>query len=332
LATNLEGADHRKLEERGVTKQRIGLVLVPGFEVMSLAPLTVFEAANRRLDESRYDVAVLSEGGTPVPSSFGMTVTTLPLDSGHFDTILVASNMALSPPTPGVKAFLQDAAKTTRRIGSICVGAFTLGEAGLIDGRSATTHWKFTRELQKRFPRAKVEVDQIFTEDDNIWTSAGQTAGTDMALGMVERDVGRDVARLVAKALVVEHRRPGGQSQHSVLLDLEPKSDAVQDALTYARHNLQSKLTIEALARAASLSPRQFTRIFRAQTGQTPAKAIESLRLEAARLMTEQSSLTIATIADETGFGDPERMRRAFLRALGHSPQALRRLARSSAG
>ncbi len=314
-----------------MSKQRIGLVLVPGFQVTSLGALSVFESANRRLEETRYEVAVVSEGGLPVPSSFGMAVTTLPLTSGHFDTILVAGNMDVSPPTLVLKAFLQDAAKTTRRVASICVGAFTLGYAGLIDGRRATTHWSFTRELQNRFPKARVLADRIFTEDGNIWTSAGQTAGIDMALGMVERDLGHEVTRMVAKALVVEHRRPGGQSQHSVLLDLEPKSDAVQDVLTFARNNLRSKLTIETLARAAHLSPRQFTRLFRSETGQTPAKAVESLRLEAARLMTDQSSLAIETIADQTGFGDPERMRRAFLRAYGNSPQALRRLARSGA-
>jgi transcriptional regulator GlxA family with amidase domain len=314
-----------------LTKQRIGLVLAPDFQVGSLAALNVFECANLMLEEPRYEVAVLSEGGAPVTSSFGMTVTTLPLESGHFDTILVVANMELSPPTPGVKAFLQNAAKKTRRVASICVGAFTLGEAGLLDGRRATTHWRFTRELERRFPQAKVELDRIFTEDGHIWTSAGRTANTDMALGMVERDLGREVARLVAEALVVERRRPGGQSQRSVLLDFEPKSDQIQDALTYARNNLQSKLTVETLARAACLSPRQFRRMFRAQTGETPAKAVESLRLEAARLMTEQSSLTIEAIAGETGFGDPERMRRAFLRAFGNSPQALRRLARSGA-
>jgi transcriptional regulator GlxA family with amidase domain len=313
-----------------VTKQRIGLILVPGFQVTSLSPLTVFEAANFGLQESRYEVAVLSEGGAPVPSSFGMTVTTLSLESGHFDTILVAADIVVYRPTPRLKAFLRNAAKTTRRVASICLGAFTLGEAGLLDGRRATTHWKWTGELQKRFPRANVEADRLFTEDHHIWTSAGQMAAIDMALAMVERDVGSEVARLVAEALVVERRRPGGESQHSVLLDLKPKSDQVHAALAYARNNLDSKLTIESLARAASLSPRQFSRIFRAETGQTPAKAVEGLRLEAARLMTEQSSLTIEVIASETGFGDPERMRRAFLRGFENSPQALRRLARAS--
>jgi len=314
-----------------MTKQRIGLVLAPRFEVGSLNALTVFECANLRLERPRYEVAVLAEGGAPMASSFGMTVSTLPLESGHFDTLLVMGNMELSPPTPALKAFLQGAVKTTRRVASICVGAFTLGETGLLDGRRATTHWRFTGEFQKRFPRAKLEADRLFTEDGQIWTSAGRTAGTDMALGMVERDLGSEIAGLVAKAMVHERRRPGGESQHSVLLDLQPKSDQIQDALTFARKNLKSKLTIETLARAASLSPRQFTRAFRAEIGQTPAKVVESLRLEAARLMTEQSSLTMETIANESGFGDPERMRRAFLRAFGNSPQALRRLSRSGA-
>ena len=215
-------------------------------------------------------------------------------------------------------------APSTRRIASICTGAFALGEAGLLDGRRATTHWLFAKELQRRFPKASVEVDRIFIADGQVWTSAGMTAGLDMALGLVERDVGPEKAREAARTLVLHHRRAGGQSQHSTLLDLDAKSDRVQNALQYARRNLGRPLSVEELADAACLSPRQFSRVFRAETGLSPAKAIENLRLEAARLMLEQGRLPIETIAIETGFGDRERMRRSFVRTFGQTPRAIR--------
>src|SRR3981081_2937621 len=168
-------------------------------------------------------------------------------------------------------------------IASTCTGAFVLAEAGLLDGRRATTHWHRARELQARFPKVKVEADRIFITDGPVWTSARMTAGIDLALAMIEEDLGIEVARVVARSLVVYHRRAGGQSQFSTLLALEPKSDRIQTALAYAKRNLASPLTVGQLARAAHLSPRQFSRAFRAETGQSPAKAVENLRLEDAR-------------------------------------------------
>jgi transcriptional regulator GlxA family with amidase domain len=176
----------------------------------------------------------------------------------------------------------------------------------------------------------KVEPDRIFIVDGPVWTSAGASAGVDLALGMVENDLGADIARLVAKKLVVYHRRAGGQSQHSVLPDLDAKSDRIQSALDYAKRNLHRPLGVEDLAQAARLSPRQFSRAFRAETGQSPAKAVENLRVEAARIMMEQTSHPIEVIAMETGFADRERMRQAFLRAFGQPPQAIRRAAHAA--
>ena len=176
-----------------------------------------------------------------------------------------------------------------------------------------------------------MEEDRIFIVDGPVWTSAGATAGIDLALAMVEKDFGAEVARAVAKKLVVYHRRAGGQSQFSALLELEPKSDRIQSALAYAKRNLASPLTVRQLAEAAHLSPRQFSRAFHAETGQSPAKAIENLRLEAARLMMEQSRHPIEVIARQTGFADRDRMRRAFLRAFGQPPQVIRRNARAEA-
>jgi transcriptional regulator GlxA family with amidase domain len=233
--------------------------------------------------------------------------------------------------TPGVIKFLRQALARSRRIASTCTGAFVLAEAGLLDGRRATTHWHRARELQARFPKVKVEEDRIFIIDGPVWTSAGMTAGIDLALAMIEKDFGADVARAVARQLVVYHRRAGGQSQFSALLELEPTSDRIQRALAYAKRNLATPLTVRQLAEAAHLSPRQFSRAFHAETGQSPAKAVENLRLEAARLMMEQSRHPIEVIARQTGFADRDRMRRAFLRAFGQPPQAIRRNARAEA-
>jgi transcriptional regulator GlxA family with amidase domain len=175
-----------------------------------------------------------------------------------------------------------------------------------------------------------VEEDRIFIVDGPVWTSAGATAGLDLALAMVEKDLGEDAARSVARKLVMHHRRAGGQSQHSELLALSPKSDRIQNALSFAEKNLGSSLSVDKLAEVANLSPRQFSRAFQAETGESPAKAVEKLRVEAARLMIEQSHHPIDIVARETGFVDRRRMREAFLRTLGQPPQVVRRNARSA--
>src|SRR5258707_853351 len=189
---------------------RVGMIVVPGFDVMSFAPLSVFDAANITLGEQRYEVRVLSETGGRTRNSFGMKIVTEPLVCDEFDTIIVGTSHDIGPAPPGIIAFLQNASGSARRIASICIGAFTLAQAGLLDGRRATTHWLYSRELQSRFPKIKVEVDRIFIADGPVWTSAGMTAGIDLALGLVERDVGPEAARVVARALVVHHRRAGG--------------------------------------------------------------------------------------------------------------------------
>jgi transcriptional regulator GlxA family with amidase domain len=306
---------------------RIGLLLPDGFATLSLAPLTAFEALNTVLEKPFYEVHVVSVLGGRVPNSFGMKVDTECAIDATFDTLLVGSAPDLRPSPPELISFLRGAHPKTRRIASICIGAFILGEAGLLDGRRATTHWLYAKELQRRYPKASVELDRIFIADGQIWTSAGMTAGLDLALGLVERDIGREKVREAARLLVLHHRRAGGQSQHSALLDLDTSSDRVQTALQFARRNLSTELSVDRLAEAACLSPRQFSRVFRAETGLSPAKAIENLRLEAARLMLEQGRLPIESVANETGFGDRERMRRSFVRAFGQTPQAIRNAA-----
>jgi transcriptional regulator GlxA family with amidase domain len=173
-----------------------------------------------------------------------------------------------------------------------------------------------------------MDEDRIFINDGPIWTLAGMTAGVDLGLALIENDLGPELAKAVAQKLVVYHRRGGGQSQFSALLELSPKSDRIQAALTYARDNLHKALTVPDLADAAHLSPRQFSRAFDAETGQSPAKAIENLRVEGARNLMEQSRHSIDEVARQTGFSDRDQMRRAFLRAFGQPPQVLRRNAR----
>ena len=308
--------------------QRLGFVVAPDFQLMSTAALSAFEFANLIAGVPPYDVHILSESGGLVRSSVGMAIETDAFDNRPFDTVIVGGSIDFQPTPLAVLAFMQDAMKSARRVASICTGAFVLAEAGILDGRRATTHWLRAQELQARFPRVKMEEDRIFIVDGSVWTSAGMSAGVDLALAMIEADLGAGLARLVAKHLVVDYRRAGGQRQHSVLLELDAKSDRIQTALAYAKRNLRTALSVEQLAEAARLSPRQFSRVFRMETGQSPAKAIENLRIEAARLMMEQGSHPVETVASETGFADRERMRRAFLRAFGQPPQVIRRNAR----
>lgn len=311
--------------------QRLGYIVASGFQVMGFGALSVFEFANLSAGEPFYDVHLLSETGSAVRSSLGVSVHTEAFDDSHFDTIVVGGSTGLTAATPGLIAFVQNAFAKSRRLASICTGAYVLAEAGLLDGRRATTHWAHARTLQKRYPAVKMEEDRIFIVDGPVWTSAGMSAGIDLALSMVEKDLGAEVARLVSKSLVIHHRRAGGQSQHSALLELDAKSDRVQTALEYAKRNLRTPLSVEQLADAAHLSPRQFSRAFHAETGQSPAKAVENMRVEAARVMMEQGRHPIDVVANETGFADRERMRRAFLRAYGQPPQTMRRNARVGA-
>jgi len=307
---------------------RIGFLLHPGFSPMGLAMLAAFDTANRQLGRQAYKPIMLSGTGGLVQSGMGLSVETEALSRRHLDIVIIGGGVEAG--TPATIAFLQHAVRRVSRIAATCTAAFVLAEAGLLDGRRATTHWARARELQRRYPKAKIEEDRIFIEDGPIWTSAGMTAGLDLALAFIERDLGADVARAVSRTLVMYHRRSGGQSQFSTLLELEPKSDRMQKVLTYARRHLSNRLDVEELAGVAALGARQFNRVFIRETGQSPAKAIENLRLEAARALMEDTDQTIDSIALQTGFADRDRMRRAFLRAFGQPPQTIRRANRAS--
>lgn len=308
--------------------RNIAFLVFPGFQIQDLSgPLAAFEVAGNLLADKSYRCHVVSSSGGTVASSSGLAVVTANIRKKAYDTfIVIGSNL---PPTAAdIQAdsdpIIQTASKTTRRIASVCTGAFLLASAGILDGKRATTHWKFTAHLQRQFPKIKVERDPIFTKDGRIWTSAGITAGIDLALAMIEEDFGPEVSKATARTLVVYHRRPGRQSQFSALGDMEPESDRIRDVLTYMREHLSEPLSTEHLAAIACLSIRQFSRAFLAATGETPAKAVERLRVEVARLRVEQGAEPIEVIARTVGFTDPERMRRAFLRVIGHPPQSVR--------
>ena len=306
------------------------MVIFPGFQLLDAAgPIAAFEIAERYRPGS-YALSVLAPGGGLVASSSGVRFAAEPLADGPFDTVLISGGdgtRSLKELGEIVRWLKQ---VEVRRPASVCSGAYLLAEAGLLDGRRCTTHWGRTDDFARRYPQVKLEADRIFIRDGEVWTSAGITAGIDLALALVEDDVGADVARRVAQQLVVHQRRPGGQSQFSALVELGGRSGRFAALMDWMRAHLAEPLTVERLAAEAAMSPRNFARAFTSETGATPAKAVERLRLEAARTAVETGDAPIDRIADAVGFGDPERMRRAFLRAFGQPPQALRRASRAA--
>lgn len=311
--------------------RRIAVVIFPGFQILDAAgPIAVLEIAGS-IGGSAYEIRVVAARAGLVESSAGAAMAAGPLDEGPYDTVIVAGGDGtrnfdgLAP----LLGWLKRQAATARRTASVCSGALLLAEAGLLEGRRATTHWSCTALLARRHPGVSLEPDRIFVRDERIWTSAGITAGIDLTLALIEEDLGQKVARRTAQQLVVHHRRGGGQSQHSELVDLGGLNSRFGVLLDWARERLGENLSVERLAAQATMSSRHFARAFVREIGVTPAKAIERLRLEAARTRIETSREPVEQVAEATGFGDPERMRRAFLRVFGQPPQALRRAAQS---
>jgi len=239
-----------------------------------------------------------------------------------------AARLLSSAAGKALVAWLRRHVVAGRPLACVCSGALLAAAAGLLDGRRCTTHHSLLDELRQLAPAAEVLDSRVFVEDGEVCTSAGITAGIDLALAMIAEDLGEAVARATAQQLVVYHRRPGGQSQFSALLELE-RGGRFDGVLTWARENLHEPLTVEQLAEKAAMSPRHFARAFTAEKAVTPAKAVERLRVEAARALLDSQPLRVEDVAIEAGFGDPERMRRAFMRAFGQPPQAFRRAARA---
>ncbi len=310
----------------------IGVLIFPDFQLLDAAgPISVFEIAARFAGQSP-SIRVLAATPGPVRSSSGVEMLARGLTaSGAITTLIVAGGEGIDAAATCAKTlgFVRRMARRGVRVASVCSGAHLLAEAGLLDGRRATTHWRRTRQFLSIHPNVKWEPDRIFVRDGDIWSSAGITAGIDLALAMATEDFGEAVAQETARQLVLYHRRSGGQSQFSSLLELKAPSGRFGPLLSWAREHLDAPLTVEDLAEQAGMSSRHFTRAFIAETGSTPSKAIERLRIEVARQRVQASSEAIERVAELTGFGDPERMRRAFIRAFGQPPQSLRRAARA---
>jgi transcriptional regulator GlxA family with amidase domain len=312
-----------------VITRRVAFFIYPQFNLIDLSgPLEAFGIATSMAAGS-YRVTVMSLAGGEVESSTGVRVMSQVAVADAIDTLVIVGDPGISDRKflPETIDFIRTAAARARRTASVCMGAFLLAASGLLDGRHATTHWRFATRLQAMYPTVRVDGDRIYLNERGVWTSAGMTAGIDMTLALIEEDLGRDIARAVARMLVVHCRRPGGQLQYSSLLELEPDSDRIRRVLSFAHEHLSEPLSVERLAEVAHLSVRQFGRAFVAATSMSPAKAVERLRVESARCIVEDSQETLETIARRVGFADPERMRQSFIRVLGQPPRTLRRAA-----
>jgi transcriptional regulator GlxA family with amidase domain len=310
----------------------IGILIFPDFQLLDAAgPISVFETAMRLRGENPAIGTIAAEPG-PVRSSSGVEMLARGFRAqADITTLILAGGWGVRTALKCEKTlrFVRALAKRGVRVASVCSGAFILAEAGLLDGRRATTHWGRTKDFLATYPKVKLEPDRIFVRDGNVWSSAGISAGIDLALAMVAEDFGDEIAQDTARQLVLYHRRSGGQSQFSSLLELKAPTGRFGPLLAWAREHLDAPLTVETLAERAGMSTRHFARAFIAETGATPSKAVERLRIEVARQQVQSSSEAIERVAETTGFRDPERMRRAFIRAFGQPPQSLRRAARA---
>lgn len=307
----------------------VHVALFPGFQIIDAAgPIGAFEVASR-FSPGAYEIRTVASVAGLVASSSGIAMPAEAFGRAKVDTFIVVgghgTGEAMREDQTLIRA-IRAAPKRARRVASVCSGAFLLAQAGLLDGKRATTHWRRASQLAQMFPSVRVEPDCIHIKDGAVWTSAGVTAGIDLALAMIAEDLGEEVAANVAREMVVYAKRPGGQAQHSALLELDAGVRFAQ-LNAWMREHLNEDLSVERLAAKAAMSPRNFARAYAAETGVTPAKAVERLRTETARTQLAQGG-AIQEIARRTGFGDPERMRRAFVRLYGAPPAAMRRTLR----
>lgn len=312
------------------TPKRIIILAFPGVQPLDVAgPAEVFAVATE-FRPAAYDVTVVARERTPLSTAGGYAILPagdLGAAAGAIDTLVVAGGPGTRTSMADAEliAWVADAAARSRRVTSVCTGAFLLARAGLLDGRRATTHWEWCAELAHRFPAVTVEPDPIFVADGNVRTSAGVTAGMDLALALVEEDHGHALALQVARRLVLFMKRPGGQSQFSAQLALQaPERAPLREVQAWALDHLDADLSVPALAARAFMSPRHFARAFRAETGMTPAVWVEAVRVERARVTLESTAASVEAVARACGFGTPETLRRAFARRVGVSPSAYR--------
>jgi transcriptional regulator GlxA family with amidase domain len=301
-------------------------VAFPGVQILDVTgPSEVFSLADRFAGRS-YSLELLAPEGGPLASSSGMRlVADRPLEAcrGRIDTLLVAGGEGVSKAEndEGLIGWLRSAAGRSRRVASVCNGAFLLARAGLLDGRRATTHWAACGALARRYPGVQVELEPIFVRDGNVYTSAGVTAGIDLALALVEEDLGARVALEVARALVLFMRRPGGQAQFSSSLAGQmAERSSLRELQAWIADHLDEDLSVASLAERAFMSPRNFARVFGREVGVSPASYVESQRLERAKLLLESTAVSIPEVGRRCGFGTVETLRRSFARNLGVSP------------
>jgi transcriptional regulator GlxA family with amidase domain len=307
---------------------RVAFLIFPDFQLLdATGPIAAFEIASR-YQPGAYELRVIAPTAGAVASSSGVTLQARGLGRADLiDTLIVAGGEGSRAAMycARVRRLVRACATTSRRVASVCSGTYILAAAGLLDGKVATTHWSRSVDFARKFPAVRLDADRIFVKAGKLWTSAGITAGIDLALALIGEDLGESTARRTAQQLVVYHRRPGGQSQFSALLDLGNAQGRFAPLLEFIRENLSQPLGVEALAARACMSPRHFARAFRAETGVTPAKVVERLRLDAARAALESGRRSVKDVARFCGFADTERMRRAFHRMFGTSPSALKR-------
>ncbi len=313
--------------------RRVVLAAFPGAQILDVAgPLEVFATAGRELclrdprAAPAYRVELVATRAGPFATSSGIELVAQQAVSrlrGPIDTLIVAGGEGTGEALrdAALLGWIRRAGPRARRLASVCTGAFLLARVGLLDGRRATTHWRSCERLARLHPKVRVEADPIFVRDGRVYTSAGVCAGMDLALALVEEDLGRDLALAVAQRLVVFLKRPGGQSQFSAQLRAQAAApEPLRELQTWILERPEADLSVEALAGRVAMSPRNFARVFAKEVGTTPARYVEQARVEAARRRLEESSAGVEEIADACGFGSSETMRRAFLRTLGVPP------------
>jgi transcriptional regulator GlxA family with amidase domain len=313
------------------TPRRIVMVVFPQAQALDVTgPTEVFSLAHRAAPDGAYTIELVAPASGPVRTSSGIQLmpdTELERCRGAIDTLLVAGGLGTfdAARDPRLVAWIARAARRSRRVGSVCTGAFLLARAGLLDGRRATTHWASCEALDRSYPSIDVDPDPIFVRDGNVYTSAGVTAGIDLSLSLVEEDLGRDAALNVARALVLFIRRPGGQAQFSSSLAGQSASQpGIRETQDWITDHLDQDLSVPALAERAFMSPRNFARVFAREVGMTPAAYVEALRVERARTLLETAGVQLEEIAHRCGFGTVETLRRAFGRRLRVSPSDYR--------
>jgi transcriptional regulator GlxA family with amidase domain len=311
----------------------IEVLAFPDVQLLDVTgPLQVFATANEQAVQAGsappYLLRVVAKGTLQVTASAGLQIATekLPRSGAAVDTVIVAGGPGVDRAAADreLRAWVRQRTARARRAASVCTGAFLLGASGVLDGRRAVTHWSYCDELARRYPTIRVESDPIFVRDGEVWTSAGVTAGIDLALALVEEDLGRSAALSVARYLVMFLKRPGGQAQFSETLSLQAADDEFGALHDWIGKHLADDLSLARLARQAGMSERSFSRHYARAAGQTPLRAIERLRVEAARRLLSETRLPVKRIAQRCGFGSEETMRRSFWRVLAATPQDYR--------